>query len=98
MRKGGGFRRLIELCGRHPLASGGFALLGGVGLLFSFFQFGFDQIQANRNERENRDLRASVERVERSLAEIAPVEEPVGFIPLLARSTSAGRRANTLGG
>jgi len=62
--------------------------------LFSFFQFGFDQIQANRNERENRDLRASVERVERSLAEIAPVEEPVGFIPLLARSTSAGANDN----
>lgn len=38
-------KSFVEMCGRHPFATGLFALIGLFGLLFSFFQFAVDQQQ-----------------------------------------------------
>lgn len=76
-------REFIEMCGRHPFATGLFALLSVVGLLFSFVGFGVDQVRSQRDAQDSAALQSSLERIEDSVGTIAsPAAEPAGFDPV----------------
>lgn len=77
---------LIELCGRHPFATGLFALLGIFGLLFSFFTFGVDQLQNKEDNIETARIATSLARVEEQIAASAPIEEPADFDPIVSQA------------
>ncbi len=76
-------REFIEMCGRHPFATGLFALLGVAGLLFSFVGFGVDQVRSRHDALDAAAMRSSLERIEDSVGTIvAPAAEPAGFDPV----------------
>lgn len=77
---------LIELCGRHPFATGLFALLGIFGLLFSFFTFGVDQFQNKEDNIETARIATSLARVEEQIAASVPTEEPADFDPIVSQA------------
>jgi hypothetical protein len=72
----------VEMCGRHPFATGLFALMGIVGLAFSFFTFVVDQAQTKKDSAETAEIRSSVLRLEQAVIESTPPEETMGFDPL----------------
>lgn len=76
----------VEMCGRHPFATGLFALLGIVGLAFSFFTFAVDQAQTQRDSVETAEIRSTVLRVEQAVVKASPPEEPAGFDPLISET------------
>jgi hypothetical protein len=56
-------RQVVEACGRHPFATGLFALLGIFGLLFSFYTYGIDR-------RESAESGAQLETIEMEVGEV----------------------------
>lgn len=74
-------KRFIETCGRHPFATGLFALLSVFGLGFSFVAFGIDQAQSRSEAIETAQIQASLSRVERAIP-IAAAPEPAGIDPV----------------
>ncbi|QIG79295.1 hypothetical protein [Stakelama tenebrarum] len=79
-------RDFIEVCGRHPFATGLFALIGIFGLLFSFFDFAVSQSQNAENTAQTEQLASSVGRVQDSVDDIGrDAEDRSGFVPILAR-------------
>jgi hypothetical protein len=75
-------REFIEMCGRHPFATGLFALLSVVGLFFSFVGFGVDQVRSQRDALDSAAMQSSLERIEDSVDTMAPAAEPAGFDPV----------------
>jgi hypothetical protein len=75
-------REFVEMCGRHPFATGLFALLSVVGLFFSFVGFGVDQVRSQRDAQDSAAMQSSLERIEDSVGTIAPAVEPAGFDPV----------------
>lgn len=76
-------RAFIEMCGRHPFATGLFAILGVFGLGFSLFAFGVDQIQSWNSAEETAGMQKSLNRMENTVAIIAkPKQEPANFDPV----------------
>lgn len=63
-------RAFVEMCGRHPFATGLFALIGVAGLIFSFIQFGIDQQQNYENDRATDEIKTKVELVSQKIGEI----------------------------
>lgn len=72
-------RAFIELCGRHPFATGLFALLGIFGLAFSFITFGVDQVQNREDNVQAAQIQSSLHRVEDA---VRPQAEPDDFDPI----------------
>lgn len=76
-------RAFIEMCGRHPFATGIFALLGIFGLLFSFVTFGLDQHQSRLDQIQTDRMEGTVNAAASDVAEIAasatdaPLTDPI---------------------
>jgi len=79
---GSKIRSFIEMCGRHPLATGIFALIGIFGLGFSFFTFAVDQMDAVKDAETTQTMQASMDRVENTVGALAPAAEPEQFDPI----------------
>lgn len=76
-------REFIEMCGRHPFATGLFALLSVFGLVFSLIAFGIDQDQSQRDAEETAAIKKTLARVESTVGVIAtPKQEPENFDPV----------------
>lgn len=80
-------RAFIEMCGRHPFATGLFALLSVFGLVFSLVAFSIDQEQSQRDAEETAAIKKVLARVEGTVGVIAtPKQEPENFDPVVSTS------------
>ena len=76
-------REFIEMCGRHPFATGLFALLSVFGLVFSLVAFSVDQSHSQRDAEETAVIKKTLARVEGTVGIIAsPKQEPENFDPI----------------
>jgi len=90
-------KRGIEECGKHPFATGLFALLGVFGLLFAFYDFNVSQSQAEENTQAQADIRQELEEMRATVAELQSVEEDQDdFVPLEAALFSDAIEADNL--
>jgi hypothetical protein len=65
-------KAFVEMCGRHPFATGLFALIGLAGLAFSVFQFAVDQRQ---NAEDGKIATATLNKVSTTQKSLASVDE-----------------------
>lgn len=72
----------VEMCGRHPLATGLFAILGFVGLIFSVVTFGLDQSESRAGQKSTAEIKDSLGRIELVVTRDADDPEPAWIDPL----------------
>ncbi len=78
-------RQGIEACGRHPFATGLFALLGLFGLGFSIYDSYASQRQADETARTQSEIRNGIEDVGKLVAAgQTAAEDAIGFDPIEA--------------
>jgi hypothetical protein len=65
-------REFIEACGRHPFATGLFALLGLTGLVFSVYSFAVDRSDSRQTSDHITAVADSIGSITRSIAEASP--------------------------
>lgn len=76
-------KQFIETCGRHPFATGLFALLGIFGLVFSFVTFAIDQTDSKQDSKKVDHIQQAVERVASDVQSIKTESgEPSDFDPI----------------
>ncbi|MCQ8186217.1 hypothetical protein [Parvularcula maris] len=72
-------RRMVEACGRHPFATGLFALLGIFGLVFSFYTYGVDRQESAEGTKQIEALDAAIEEVRQEVARQDPGRRDAGL-------------------
>lgn len=79
----------VEACGRHPFATGLFALLGVIGLIFSFYAYRVDRAENAVDDAAQRamqaDLSGGISDLNSQIANLPGAEaEAPGFVPITA--------------
>lgn len=67
-----GIKQGIEFCGKHPFATGLFALIGVFGLFVSIYGFVLDRGEANETERQITELDEKVRNLDTNISELDP--------------------------
>lgn len=75
----------VEECGKHPFATGLFSILGVVGLVFSFYDSGVSQAQADESSKQAEAIRSELSQVNETLAKSPEkTENEADFVPFRA--------------
>ena len=71
-RSPSGVKGFVEMCGRHPFATGLFAILGVIGLMFSVYAFSVDRSESRETTVQIGSVADSLATVGQRIAESAP--------------------------
>ncbi|WP_430417396.1 hypothetical protein [Parasphingorhabdus sp.] len=79
----GPVKSFVEACGRHPFATGLFAILGVVGLLFSFYSYNADRVESAQSTMNQSQISKNVAELDTRVSNIpGAIPESDNFMPL----------------